>query len=52
MTFSTFVTPTRDSDTWIAGADACTSGTRETGVRSIDCGGYALTRAGGAATTA
>jgi hypothetical protein len=25
MTFSTFVTPTRDSDTAIAGADACTS---------------------------
>ena len=36
MTFSTFVTPTRESDTWIAGADACTSGNRETGVRSID----------------
>ena len=40
MTFSTFVTPTRDSDTWTAGADACTSGNRETGVRSIDSGGY------------
>src|SRR4051794_18885087 len=40
MTFSTFVTPARESDTWMAGADACTSGNRETGVRSIDCGGY------------
>ena len=40
MTFSTFVTPTRESDTWIAGADACTSGNRETGLRSIDSGGY------------
>src|SRR3954468_2805475 len=40
MTFSTFVTPARESDTWVAGADACTSGNRETGVRSIDCGGY------------
>src|SRR5512132_128620 len=40
MTFSTFVTPTRDSDTWIVGADACTSGTPGTGVGSIDSGGY------------
>src|SRR3954468_2443686 len=40
MTFSTFVTPARESDTWMAGAEACTSGNRETGVRSIDCGGY------------
>src|SRR3954463_13165716 len=40
MTFSTFVTPARESDTWMAGADACTSGNRETGVRSIDSGGY------------
>jgi hypothetical protein len=36
MTFSTFVTPTRDSDTGIAGADACTSATRGSGVGSID----------------
>src|SRR3954469_15539982 len=40
MTFSTFVTPTRDSDTWIAGADACTSGTPGNGVGSIDSGAY------------
>ena len=40
MTFSTFVTPTRDSDTWIAGDDAWTSGNRETGLRSMDSGGY------------
>ena len=32
MTFSTFVTPTRESETWTAGADAWTSGT---GVRVI-----------------
>jgi hypothetical protein len=38
MTFSTFVTPTRDNDTRIAGADACTSGTRVTDVGSIDSG--------------
>ena len=40
MTFSTFVTPTRDSDTWIAGDDAWTSGNRETGLRSMDSAGY------------
>jgi hypothetical protein len=34
------VTPTRDSDTWIAGADACASGTRGRGVGSIDSGAY------------
>jgi hypothetical protein len=26
MTFSTPVTPTRDSETWRVGAEACTSG--------------------------
>src|SRR5919109_5429954 len=40
MTFSTFVTPARDSDTRTAGADACTSGIRESGVGSIDSGAY------------
>src|SRR5919202_1202411 len=35
-TFSTFVTPTRDSDTRTVGADACMSGTWERGVGSID----------------
>src|SRR5215217_5964679 len=40
VTFSTFVTPTRDSETWIAGADACTSATWGRGVGSIDPGAY------------
>src|SRR5688572_14427393 len=40
VTFSTFVTPTRDSDTRIAGADAWTSATRGTCVGSIDSGAY------------
>jgi hypothetical protein len=40
MTFSTFVTPTRDSDTGIAGGDACTSGIRGSGVDSMVSGAY------------
>ena len=32
MTFSTLVTPTRESDTRTAGADACTSGTRDSSI--------------------
>src|SRR4051812_1291915 len=40
VTFSTFVTPTRESETWIAGVDACRSGTWGRGVGSIHSGAY------------
>jgi hypothetical protein len=40
MTFSTFVTPTRESETRTLGADAWTSGTRDTDVRCIGIPGY------------
>src|SRR5215218_26198 len=40
VTFSTFVTPARDSETWIAGSDACTSVTWGRRVGSIAPGAY------------
>src|SRR3954453_2491873 len=44
VTFSTFVTPTRDSDTRVAGAEACPSGTGGGGVGSIGFGAYPASR--------
>ena len=40
MTFSTLVTPARESETRTAGAEACTSGDRDTDAGSIDTAGY------------
>jgi hypothetical protein len=44
MTFSTFVTPTRDSETCTVGADACTSGNRDADVGFIATAGYRDTK--------
>src|SRR5215208_794311 len=40
VTFSTFVTPTREREMWIPGADACRSGTWGRRVGSIHLGAY------------